>query len=200
VKLLRIACLIAGATGSLSSYSPGSWPDITDVRGERTYVDTGKGGDTPFLLVVKDRAGIPAYRLDCHNGDYDDDSEFNFSGDFHCALFAMDGDKTTSPNLLSSDEESKIGRDWFNRGRMIGNQLKGLCGEYSEYGVLRHFRLRGMLVTFHFGDLHWFPFAQFNRNRLSKFTFTVSFVGERSATSASAEAVEVPRPPRSCDW
>ena len=201
MRAVTVVVLLAVGTGTLSSDSQlGRWPLIQAISGKQTYSDAGNGGDTPFLLVVKDRVGAPGYKIECHNGDYEDESGFNFSGDFHCAMFAISGTKIVNGNLLASEKERRAGRDWFNRGRMIAGQIFGPCAEYPDYGAVRRFRLRGMLVTFQFEDLAWFPFPQYNRHRLSHFTFRVSVVPDLSAQTEMAEQAPSPKPPKPCDW
>jgi hypothetical protein len=171
------------------------WPVIQPVRSEHTYVDSGRNdADTPFVLFIKNLGGLPAYKLECHNGNFDDESEINFSGNFHCALFAVAGGRRTSWNLLATDEPAEQKSDWFNRGRMTSNQLWGRCGANPEYGKTRHFRVRGMKITFEFKNVEWFPATKNNQRLLKKFTFNVSAVSDKSAKTPTAERVGTPRP------
>lgn len=178
----------------------GGWPAIAPISSEHSYVDDLKGNDTPFVLVVRDVAGNPVYRLECHNGDYDNVSGFNFSGDFDCALFALSSGVPSSHDLLATNAEAKVGRDWYNRGRMLAGQLWEGCEAVPEYGAVRHFMLRGMLITFEFKDLTWFPFEDFHRPRLRAFTFAVSFVVDSQAQTALAAPVGEPMPSGRCGW
>lgn len=190
MAILSASCLFAAEAAD--------WPVIQPVRKDQTLVRTGDGGDTPVLLLIKDRTGANAYQLECHNGDYDDPSGFNFSGDFQCALFAFANGRLTSENLLETEAESKAQSDWFNRGRFLTEQIRGRCAAYREYGAVRHFRLRGMLVTLRLDGLRWFPLEQYNRPTLKRFTFSFSAAPEDSAKSAVAEEVSATPPPKSC--
>ena len=192
----QVALLIFAATGAFAAEAD-NWPVILPLEEKQTYLRSGNGGDTPFIAVVKNVTGVPSYKLECHNGDYDDTSDFNYSGDFQCYLFALKDGQRSSYNLLANPYQATVS-DWFNRGRMFADQISEQCGGFAEYGRIRHFRLRGMVVTFRFDDLEWFPFKQFNRVRLRKFTFRVSFVPDKNALTEVAEAVSVAIPPKAC--
>ena len=148
---------------------------------------------------------MPAYEPECHNGNYADTSELTFSGDFQCALFALNESRAVvSWNLLATDEPAQQQSDWFNRGRMIANQLFGFCGTVPEYGKLRHFSLRGMLITFQFSNLIWSnqnrsprQYRAQSRPQLQQFSFDVSVIEDGTAQTASAKAVSG-TPPSSC--
>jgi hypothetical protein len=109
------------------------------------------------LLFIKNTAGVPIYKLECHNGNYEELSGLDFSGDFQCALFAIKGGTRNTWNLLVSQAEAEERSDWLDRGRVTSNQFRGECGEVPEYGKLRNFRLRGMLITLEFSNLKWSP-------------------------------------------
>ena len=173
---------------------PPSWPSVKPTQAAQTFKESR--ADTPFLLIIDGRSGAPAYKLECHNGNYEDTSEITFSGDFQCALFELNGSgAVVSWNLLATDEPAQQQSDWFNRGRMTASQLFGSCGAVREYGTIRHFSLRAMLITFQFSDLIWskqrrsLPHSQ-SHPQLQQFSFNVSVIVDRSARTASAKAVQ----------
>jgi hypothetical protein len=83
---------------------------------------------------------------------------------------------------------------------MIDDQLRGACGGYREYGVTRHFRVRGMSLTFQFINLKWNEPPASQEPTLREFTFLVSIVPDPTATSATSERTGAARPPKSCLW
>lgn len=191
---LIIVCLaVAPGHGQMSV----AWPAIRPLHESRTYV-LAADSDTPLKALLRTVSGIPAYQLECHNGNYDDMSFINFSGDFQCVLFSLDGDHRTSWNLLASDDPSEQGSDSFNRGRMTSNQVRGECGEIPDYGRVRRFRLRGMRITFEFKNLQWTAPAEPSKARLSAFTFVLDISPEPGATSATAEKPQAPWPGAPC--
>jgi hypothetical protein len=173
-----------------------TFPSIEPQHEERTFVNPGSDGqDVPLVvIVVDDRNRLPAYKLECHSGEYEDSSEINFSGDFQCVLFALKGGVRVSWNLLATGEPPEQSSNWLNRGRMISGQLWGKCGADREYGTVRHFRLRGMRIRFEFKDLEWRAGAEKNQHRLQKFTFSATFLPDKKARSLTAERVDSPRP------
>ena len=182
---------ITSACGQLAQVD--NWPVVAPFSSTKTFVDAGKdGADTPLIVTIKDTDGNPVYRLECHNGNYEDTSGMNFSGDFHCALFAIHGDMRATSNLLASTAAEEQGSDWMNRGRMTSNQLRDQCALYPDFGALREFRLRGMLLTFRYSDLLWVG------DQLAQFTFNVSVVPDTSASSSTAAETSTLKPPTAC--
>jgi hypothetical protein len=160
-----------------------SWPVIRPLEEKHVFRDVGENGaDIPLFTFMLDTLGTPVYKVECHNGNYPDDSEMNFSGDFQCALFAVKGRNLTSGDLFSTAKDDK------NRARMLSAQLRGDCLQYPEYSTERHFKLRGMLVTLQFSGAEW------RAGRLSGFTFTLKAVPEEAGVSAASESVA----PASC--
>ena len=122
---------------------------------------------------------------------YDDSSEITFSGDFHCALFAVTGNRRTSWNLLADKTPAQQHSDWLNRGRMIANQLRDECAG-SPYGITRVFRLRSMRLTLRFSDIQWVT-GPADDARLKQFTFLASASTDPTARESTAEVVSVPK-------
>jgi hypothetical protein len=191
------------STGLLLGLLPGVlaadsvWPAVRPLHEQRTF-QTTDNSDAPLTAVIRDTKGFPVYELECHNGDYDNGTGFNFSGTFHCTLWALSkGGVRESWNLLATDEDAEQTSDWFNRGRMTGGQLWGECGKNPDYGMIRRFRLRGMAIQFRYSDLRWFnPSA--DEHQLRAFKFALSVVADATAETPRAERVKTPRPPNSC--
>jgi len=202
----KFICVLGACAGLMDvrvvSAQPAVWPSVQPVHA--TIIIKESRADTPFILLIDSKSGTPGYKLECHNGNYDDTSELSFSGDFQCALFALNGSgAVVSWNLLATDEPAQRQSDWFNRGRMMANQLFGLCGAVSEYGRVRHFSLRRMLITFQFSDLVWAKQKESPRRfqqsqpQLEQFSFSVSVAVDATAQTASAKPVEG-KPASSC--
>lgn len=99
---------------------PSDWPMVEPLRQTRTLVNPGKDNDdTPFVALIKNTAGVPIYKFECHNGNYENGRGTNFSGDFQCALFAVDGATVTGGNLLAANTRDEQSTDWWNRGRCV---------------------------------------------------------------------------------
>lgn len=177
-----------------------SWPVIKPLKESHTFINPGgNDADTPFLGYIKNTRGVPVYKVECHNGNYEDESEINFSGDFQCALFAVKGNSLASGDLLATNAKDEQSTDWWNRGRMRSTQLQGKCLTYPEYSTIRHFRVRGMLITFGFTDLGWSDSKDRQGNLLlEKFTFTLDVIPDKTAQSPTAEQAAGPPPPSSC--
>jgi hypothetical protein len=196
----KIGCLfLCLVSGSSSLAQTATWPNIQPLHDSHTFIEPGRGKDTPFLALIKNASGSPVYKVECHNGNYDDESEINFSEDFQCALFGVSGGKGTTGNLLAVNNKDEQSTDWWNRGRMLSHQLRGECLAYPEYSTLRHFKIRGMLVTLRFTNVEWSSAKDQQGNPLlEKFTVTIDVVPDGTALSSTAEPAAGPEPPRSC--
>jgi hypothetical protein len=175
------------------------WPTIRALHTSYTFIEPERGKDTPFLAFIESASGEPVYKFECHNGNYEDESEINFSGDFHCALFAVKGNRVTSADLLAADTKDERSTDWWNRGRVLSRQFRGDCLAYPEYSALRHFELRDMLITLRFTQVEWSDTRDQQGNPLlARFTFALDVVSDQTAQSAAAEPPRGPTPPRAC--
>lgn len=192
IRAMRVVVLLFGIIAVSSPCL--AWPTVKPI--DRTFeVRIHPGNDSPIVIVLNTTSDKPAYRVECHTGDYEDMSLINFSGTFQCAVFALDGGKIVSWNLLAADTRYEQGSDWTNRGRMLSEQLEGSCAAYAEYGLVRHFRFRAMVLTLRFSNLVW------ERPKdLASFSLGISALADPAATTATAAVVHVSRPPRACGW
>lgn len=179
--------------------SHNEWPPIRQVEVSRTFNNKTTIADTPFFLSIKDVHRVTIYRLECHNGNYENGSKINFSGDFQCALFAIKNGSRVSGNLLAANTKDELSTEWWNRGRMRSAQLRGKCLDYPDYSTDRIFKLRGMRLTLRFTKMKWGR----NKSRehgpvLIGFTFTFKAVPDESAHTANPDVVGAPAPPASC--
>lgn len=179
--------------------SHNEWPPIRPVEVSRTLNNKTTIADTPFFLSIKDVHRVTIYRLECHNGNYENGSKINFSGDFQCALFAIKNGSRVSGNLLATNTKDELSTEWWNRGRTRSAQLRGKCLDYPDYSTDRIFKLRGMRLTLRFTKMKWGR----NKSRehgpvLTGFTFTFKAVPDESAHTANADVVGAPAPPASC--
>ena len=81
-------------------------------------------------------------------------------------------------NLLVEEESLAA---WYSRGRMFPKELSGACGQYPEYGRVRHFSLRRMRLTLSFENVEFAAADQ-----LQRFELRVDVVPDASATTAIA--------------
>lgn len=90
LKIGSLALVLVSAASLFAQSS--KWPTIRPLEEKKVFINPGQNNtDTPFAAFIKDSNGVPVYKLECHNGNYEDESEINFSGDFQCALFAVKG-------------------------------------------------------------------------------------------------------------
>lgn len=190
---------VASFLAAIAACAPVSaaWPVIRPVHISRSYAPD-VDSDNPLTVLLGTPGGALVYKVECHNGNYEDMSFINFSGDFQCVLYSIESGRRTSWNLLASDVPAEQGSDSFNRGRMTANQLREECGTIPEYGRIRHFRLRGMRITFEFKDLQWTSAADLKPPKLVGFIFALDVSPDADARSATAEKIQAPWPGPPC--
>ncbi|MGH8369635.1 MAG: hypothetical protein ACRESC_01520, partial [Gammaproteobacteria bacterium] len=198
--LLLYSLIILSIISFCRSAKAENWPLVEPLYKTRTYVNPGRQNmDTKMILYIKNINGNPVYKFECHNGNYDDDTEMDFSGDFQCALFGLRDNSVITGNLLAANTPNEQNSTWWNRGRMRAIQLQGKCLAYPEYSTNRHFKLRGMLITFEFKGIEWDEDKDGENHRsFKKFTVTIDVAIDKSAHSSRAELAIGPKPPESC--
>ncbi len=167
------------------------WPAIRPTRIGVPFPDARKADTT---VVIKESNGKPLYRLACHTSDYSGDTDFDYSGDFECRLTSLDSSEGYS-TLLTDDPQPT--RDWQSRGRFLAEDLVGSCGTYPEYGLVRHFRLRGMAITLALRDPVFDTVTAMTgvkRVGLRSFRFEFTAVPDTGAKSPIAERPSVAEP------
>lgn len=138
---------------------------LYDVKGVQRYVFLCRGGSTAYLDQLSDSTGD------------------NYVGDLMCGL-TLPGDDIEQ-SLLGEDDSAV----WFSRGQYHWDELLGDCGAYPEYGRLRHFSLRGFVLT-----LAATQVKQDMQGKLISFTLQVSLKDDPGAKAAQAAQTGYIRP------
>ena len=177
-----------------------AWPPVLGVHKIYAFAHLGQSKkDTPAQMFVTSTEGDTLYKIECHNNNYDNTYDMNYSGDFQCGLWGWTRGEITTGNLLADSTKDQRTSDWlFNRGRMLAVQLSDQCSTNPEYGLVRHFRTRGMRVTLQFGDLQWFTTS--GGRQLDQFTVDISVAPDPGAVTATSETIAERMPPRGCGW
>jgi hypothetical protein len=143
-------------------------------------------------LPLLDTHGIQRYRLICRGGSVEhldalsDTSRINWVGDLMCVF--NEGNREIESSLLGADGAPP----WHTRGQFHWDELVGACGNYPEYGRVRHFRLRGFELTLEARD------PQMRDGRLEHLTFAISLRSNARIRSSQAESVGYLHPRGDC--
>lgn len=144
---------------------------LQDRHGAVRYRLICRGGSAAYLARVSDRTGTAVY-----------------VPELTCILNA--GNRETDNSLLSEDESAA----YYSRGHIASNELLGACAAYPEYGLTRHFRLRGMEVRLSFSDLRTEAGPGPGSPRLASAQLSLSVRSDPSAQTAKAEQPGYLRP------
>jgi hypothetical protein len=139
--MLGPAAVVALAMLQVQSH----WPPIAPVD---TLFNVEAGTHPHVKTFVRSPNGKPLYLFICRDADDPAVGNVNYAGDLDCHLLPADRGEVEE-NLLVERHDVAA---WYSRGRMFTSQLRGACAAYPEYGLTRHFRLRGMQITMEFKD------------------------------------------------
>ena len=183
---MRLAILRrAGATILLVVAPLGSGQSYPTIKPLRQTFDIPDVRKANIAVDISSTDGVPLYRLQCHSAGYAGDPGFDYSGDFECRLTSI-GRHDAYSTLFT--EDSHQSRDWESRARFFARSLRGACASIPQFGAIRSFELRGILLTLKIDNP---VFA--DDGALRSLTFTVQATAKRSARRAIAEVVPVPK-------
>jgi hypothetical protein len=180
-NILAIMPLLFAVCKSQVEYR-NDWPIIANLD---TTISINALSEIIFHKIpLKDQSGKVTYALFCHGGNQEyldklsDSTGSNFVGAL-CFLLAIGENEDVDASLLCEDGSAP----WFSRGQINDyTQLIGDCGKYPEYGRLRHFRLRGFILTLHFINI-----IVGNKGSPIKFDVHIRVHRDKNITSSIAE-------------
>ena len=183
-----IALFALNAYAAAAGAAQRSWPTVTPLTTSKVLSGfAASSADAPFVVSIRDSTGHSVYKLECHRGLYDNDTETTFSGEYQCIFFATDHNRVASGNLFAADTPNESSAAWWNRGRVLASQLRGECLQFPEISTDRHFSFRNMRISLRLAQITWSTVTdQQGAQRLDGFTLTVTVSPDTRATSASA--------------
>ncbi len=146
-----------------------------------------------IVLPVQGDDGWLRYRLICRGGSEEYLGELGRQKNIYyvppliCTL--QEGNYETESSLLGEDDSAT----WYTRGQFHWDELLGACGDYPEYGRVRHFILRGMAITLEARDL------KVREGQLDSFILHVTFRNDAAALSRYALRPGYLPPRGNCD-
>ena len=198
------ACLSRPALAQVST----DWPRMAEIEARFLIATDAKRNE--FSVPLLDTTGRVRYTFACKGGQVEFTDELanrtgmQFPGLLTCVL--NEGTAIVEGSLLAEDAVAI----WHTRGAWWDDTtLLGKCGDYPEFGRVRHFRLRGFVLALEATDL------VLKDGELRFFTFVVSLKRDATANGAVAERpgylypagqcadVKIGKEPRSCrdrDW
>lgn len=163
------------------------WPKVEPVSKDFHFLD---GTTAKIHLILYGANKDPLYRLECHSRGYAD-PDFDYSGDFECRLTSLYSENTYSTLFTYDPHQS---RDWESRARFFAVDVTGKCAHYPEFGLVRHFHLRGMKITLAMSDVQLRAPAESEREQAYIYSLFKSFrfhVGVRNDSTAISK-IDVP--------
>ena len=180
--------LISLALPGIPLASAGSyeWPRVAPFRAKFNVRDVRRMKVDLDLHSVN---GSPLYGLRCRSGE-SRDAEFDFSGDFQCWLRSLNPDDVYI-DLFTYEPLGNLGIE--SRARFFSEELLGRCANYPEYGRIRTFRVRGMVVRLALSHVRFVLGRRYGRGKpitlVHSFDLEVGVVPDGSILSAIDEDV-----------
>lgn len=184
------------------------WPEVIPVRTSFLFPDAWRAA---AAVEIKGINGVPIYRLQCY-GEQAKRSPYDlrlhadalYSGEFDCHLYSLSD--PTAPDTLLTEPTLAVG-EAYSRAVVDASELVGACANYPEYGLVRHFRLRGMMITFRYSDVRTkkeltsggAPYPpgtpRVELPELTSFRVIVAIASDPTAVSPTSEPVPFAPPP-----
>jgi len=179
------ACLIVATFLAPATSSAGvtSWPTVKTLHKSFSIREPAKA---VVKSVIRDTSGKDLYLFVCRTGNDESVPDVNYAGDLDCRLMEARGGEREE-NLLLETHASNVAA-WYSRGRMFAHELNGDCASYPEYGRLRHFRLRRMLLTMAFEAVRFEPAHGVESPALASYTLTLTVTPDPTAIRDVAES------------
>jgi hypothetical protein len=200
--------LAVPASGSALPTRTFRWPQVMPVHETFYFPDAWRAS---AALEIRGTDGAPLYRLQCYGEKADrNPSDLRlhpdalYSGEFDCHLYALSS-PTEWDTLLT--DVMLPGGEAYSRAVAGATDFLGTCGDYPEYGLVRHFRLRGMRITFTYSDVKTkeeltssgAPYPpgtpRIELPELVSFRFTVDIASDPAAVSMIAAPAPFASPP-----
>lgn len=167
------------------------WPMLANIDAE--FDVQAPNRQVYIELPLKDADGEVRYTLYCRGGKEPYLSEGAPGGTFLVEPFAcrlVEGRTENESSLLSEDESPY----WHTRGRIASyDELVGVCGDYPEFGRIRHFRQRGFELTLEFDDVD-----RDSKGVVTSFTLRVVVRSDPGITSRRTEQTGYLHPRGDC--
>jgi hypothetical protein len=131
-------------------------------------------------IPIYDEGGIQKYFFVCHGGEAEYLAALTkanhvwYVAPLMCLL--TEGNVESEGSLLAEDAVPP----WHTRGQFHWEELTGPCGDYPEFGRVRHFRLQQMVLTLEAREV------ELKDGQLDHFKLRVSVKNDGSATSLTA--------------
>ncbi len=206
--LAAVIALAATGSHTIPPTRTFRWPRITPVHKSFYLPDAWRAS---VALVIKGVDGVPLYRLQCYGerakrspSDLQLHPDALYVGEFDCHLYSLSSPAAWDTLLT---DITLPGGEAYSRAAVGATELVGACGNYPEYGLVRHFRLRGMMITFMYSDVRakeeltsrGAPYPpgtpRVDLPELTSFRFTVDIARDPTAVSTIAEPVPFASPP-----
>ncbi len=122
----------------------GNNKELIEIKPWKSVINIADVERVNFKRIIFSKKGNKLYEIQCHQGGYDDDPGYAYSGLIDCKL----------KSLKEHDDVDSLFRHtfhqtahWETRGRFLLGHVNGICGNYPEWGRKRNFRVRGMKIT-----------------------------------------------------
>lgn len=145
-----------------------AWPRIETAESQIRVFYIANPDKNGFDMTIRTADGRPAYTLMCHTFDYQS-RHLVYSGMMQCYMFPLPW-MTGAENLLDDELPANSAE---SRARFLPRHLAPRCAITPEWGAVRHFWFRDMVVTLSISDIKRNPDPERpDRPFVEAYTFT----------------------------
>jgi len=169
-----------------------AWPKIEAAEANVRVFYIANPDQNGFDLAIRSTDGRPAYTLSCHTFDYQS-PHLVYSGMMQCYMFPVPWIAGTE-NLL---DDALATTSAESRARFLPRHLAPRCAVTPEWGAVRHFWFRDLVVTLSVTDIKRNPDPDRpDRPFIESYTFAAKVQPYPGAATPSAQRIAEGRP----DW
>jgi hypothetical protein len=185
-----VAVALAALLGQGAAASPSAWPTVEAAKSSVRVFYIANPDRNGFDLAIRTTDGRPAYTLRCHTFDYQSGA-LVYSGMMQCYMFPVPW-LQGARNLLDDDT---VRSSTESRARFLPRHLAPRCAVTPEWGAVRHFWFRNLVVTLAISDIKRNPDPDRpERPFIEAYTFTARVQPYPDAPTPSSQRIAEARP------
>jgi hypothetical protein len=167
-----------------------AWPQVQTTESSIRVFYIGNPLKNGLDMTIRTADGRPAYWLMCHTFDYQN-RDLVYSGMMQCFMFPIPW-MAGSRSLLDDDLAPSSAE---SRARFLPRHLAPRCAVTPEWGAVRHFWFRNLVVTLSISDIKRNPDPERpDRPFIEAYTFTAKVEPYPNAPTPSAQRIAEGRP------
>jgi hypothetical protein len=185
-----VGAVIALLAQAAAAPAQPAWPTVRTAEASVRVFYIANSDKNGLDLSIPATDGRPAYTLRCHTFDYQT-RHLSYSGMMQCYMFPVPW-VAGAKNLL---DEPSVSSSTESRARFLPRHLAPRCAVTPEWGAVRHFWFRNLVVTLAVTDIKRSPDPERpDRPFIEAYTFKVKVEPYPDAPAPVAQRIAEKQP------